>query len=314
LARAGTISIDRFQVALTLAWFARMRQPAPSKMKALEIYFASALLVACGQTSPLDTGSADANPAAAEASVTDVMDGAAPDANASSDDATVPRDATTTDSDPSGTDTGVLDADPPIADASEGGTSLDAADAWTGAVARIRVAHFATDDAALDFCVGPEGGPMQGPIFSPFMTFGDVSSYVTVPAGARYVVRIVPPNGPCTLPNPYVNYPDLTTGLLASGDAVTVTATGDTNTNESHLLRAFQDDVPADVPSGSVLLRVIDLASALAPADFGAGGGAAYLPLLTNVGLAQIPTASNVVGGTPIDARFVSVVSDKRLE
>jgi hypothetical protein len=210
------------------------------------------------------------------------------------------------------------DANEPLSDAASVEANSTPEAAATQAFARL--AAFAPDEVAVDFCVAPHGTTRyEGPLIAelaaredagiddaeagPFgLSFPEVSAYVALSPGS-YDVTVVAA-GAASCPGGRLELTSLR--ALAAGSYTTVAVLGDAETDASghpFALVTFNDDTGASVPSGASL-RFINAAPEPSAVDLGTGSlqNANFQALFTDVPFGGTGGQSDSDAG-PVDAR-----------
>lgn len=162
---------------------------------------------------------------------------------------------------------------------------------------RVRIAHLSPDKAPIDVCISPHGANhWMGPVLKPTgidvngLAYGQVTSYLTIPAGT-WDVRVVDGGATsCTM-----SLFDATTlPALPAGASVTIAALGfvhppqqrGTGNPQGFRLQAYFDDTT--VGPTSLALRFIHASPDTPAVDAGTGSGSSFMALFTNVAFTQV--------------------------
>jgi len=154
--------------------------------------------------------------------------------------------------------------------------------------ARVRVAHLSPGAPAVDFCLAPHGtASFTGPILAGAgraagLSYATVTRYFDVDP-ARYDVRLVAP-GAADCKQPLAGLDDFTKlPELTAGASFTVAAEGTLGGqgDAAFTLRGYADD--AEPAAGQAALRFLHASPGTPAVDVGAGGGALFAPVFTNV-------------------------------
>jgi Domain of unknown function (DUF4397) len=150
----------------------------------------------------------------------------------------------------------------------------------------VRVAHFAPDAPAVDFCFVPQSGPVIGPVLAGAglvggVSFGKLTPYLPV-AAEVYSVRVIAAGTACSAP--VFEYPNV--AVPAGGFAVTAAAVGFLDPARGpglDLVFWIDDNAPA--PAGAVRLRTLHAAPGTPDIDLGVlAAGATVLGAVDVVG------------------------------
>ena len=179
-----------------------------------------------------------------------------------------------------------------------------------GSGARVRVAHLSPDAPAVDFCLAAAGsGKFSGPVLAGAgglagISYGKVTRYLDVPAGAYDVRLVAPAAANCS--QSLGGLPDIT-GLpeLGKGASATLAATGKlAHGGAPFQLRAYFDDAtPPTGATAAAKLRFIHASPGTPNVDVGLGGGVAFTPVFADVAYGTVqPHELGYVTTPPLDA------------
>lgn len=158
---------------------------------------------------------------------------------------------------------------------------------------RVRVAHLSPDAPAVDVCVSAHGAnQFMGPVLASAgapggLAYGEVTTYLTLPAGA-YDVRVVGAGATSCATSVFdaTNLP-----ALPAGATVTIAAVGflhpPSGNTSAFRLAAYVDDTSAP-SSTTVATRFIHASPDAPTVTVGSGAGATFMPLFSNVSFTQV--------------------------
>jgi Domain of unknown function (DUF4397) len=156
-----------------------------------------------------------------------------------------------------------------------------------GPATHVRIAHLSPGAPAVDVCVAPHGtDTFVGPVLAGVgdakgLSYGSVTRYLAIPAGA-YDVRIVAP-GSASCSENLGGLPDFTDlPSLDAGSSATLAAEGEIGSStEPFGIKAYIDE--ATTASGTAKLRFIHASPGTPAVDVGIGGGVLFTSVFTDV-------------------------------
>jgi hypothetical protein len=176
------------------------------------------------------------------------------------------------------------------------------------ATIRVRVAHLSPGAPAVDFCARPTSATtwmgvtptLRGIGRTAGLSYGQVTAYLTLPAGA-YLVRLVAP-GSTNCDTALGGLPDTTLPALAAGVRATVAAIGtlDGMGPTAFRLNPYVDDAMM-VPAGMARVRFVHASPGTPNVDLGIPGMATmFTSVFSNVAFPESSDASlpPVMGAT----------------
>jgi hypothetical protein len=178
-------------------------------------------------------------------------------------------------------------------DAGEVGPASTGADMG---IALIRIAHLSPNKPPIDVCLAPHGsGRFTGPILKPAgippngLAYSQVSKYLSIGAG-QYDVRIVD-GGATTCAQSLFDATTLPT--FSAGGSFTIVGTGFIPPNpgdpKAYTIAVYSEDTNST--DDGILLRFIHSAPDVPSLDFGAGSGANFTVLFSDVSYLKIGTS-----------------------
>jgi hypothetical protein len=165
-----------------------------------------------------------------------------------------------------------------------------------GPATHIRIAHLSPGTPAVDVCVALRGtGAFVGPVLAGAglakgLAYGEVTGYLSVPAGT-YDVRLVAP-GAASCARALAGLADITNlPALTAGNSTTLAAEGEVGVAPKEPLRinAYADETLT--ASGTAKLRFIHASPGTPAVDVGIGGGVLFTSVFTDVAFGGIATA-----------------------